>query len=118
MLVQDIFIAAMEIIGATTLDELPEPSEMQKCLRHCNLMLDSWASRLSLQATIQESVPLQAGKAVYTIGPGGDFRERLFALGVSFQQFGDLRPRLGRQVLLRNQRCQAMALAAPRPAVR
>jgi len=73
MLVQDIFIAAMEIIGATTLDELPEPSELQKCLRHCNLMLDSWASRLSLQGTVQQPFTLQAGKVSYTIGLGGDF---------------------------------------------
>lgn len=74
MLVRDLFIAMMEIIGATTLDEVPEASEMQKCLRHVNLMIDSWSGRrLMLQATTQESFPLIAGQRSYTIGVGGNF---------------------------------------------
>lgn len=74
MLVQDLFIAMMEIIGATTLDEVPEAPEMQKCLRHTNLMLDSWSGRrLLLQATVQEGFPLGVGQREYTIGIGGNF---------------------------------------------
>jgi hypothetical protein len=74
MLVQDLFVAMMEIIGATTLDEVPEAPEMQKCLRHTNLMLDSWSGRrLLLQATVQEGFPLVAGQKDYTIGIGGNF---------------------------------------------
>ena len=74
MLVQDIFIAMMEVIGATTLDEVPEASEMQKCMRHVNLMLDSWSGRSLLQlATIQENFPLVNGQVSYTIGIGGNF---------------------------------------------
>lgn len=74
MLVQDIFIAMMEIIGATTLDEVPEASEMQKCRRHVNLMLNSWSARHLLQiATIQENFPLVSAQAAYTIGVSGNF---------------------------------------------
>lgn len=74
MLVQDIFIAMMEVIGATTLDEVPEDNEMQKCRRHVNLMLDSWSARNLLQlAAVQENFPLMAGKVSYTIGVGGNF---------------------------------------------
>jgi len=74
MLVQDLFIAAMENIGATSLDEAPEASELQKCLRHCNFMLDSWSGRrLMVAATIQEGFPLAAGQRQYTIGTGGNF---------------------------------------------
>jgi len=74
MLVQDLFVATMEVIGATSLDETPEASELQKCLRHCNLMLNSWSGRrLMLAATLQESFPLVANKRIYTIGTGGDF---------------------------------------------
>jgi hypothetical protein len=74
MLVQDLFIAAMEVIGATSLDEVPEASELQKCLRHCNLMLNSWSGRrLMLAATIQEGFTLVPGQRVYTIGTGGNF---------------------------------------------
>jgi hypothetical protein len=73
-LVQDLFIAAMEVIGATSLDEAPEASELQKCLRHCNLMLNSWSGRsLMLAATLQESFPLVANQRIYTIGVGGNF---------------------------------------------
>jgi hypothetical protein len=74
MLVQDLFVAAMEVIGATSLDEVPEASELMKCLRHCNLMLNSWSGRrLMIANTTQESFPLVANKRVYTIGTGGDF---------------------------------------------
>jgi len=74
MLVQDIFVASMEVIGATSLDETPEQSELQKCMRHCNLMLNSWSGRrLMLAATIQEAFPLVANQRVYTIGTGGNF---------------------------------------------
>ena len=74
MLVQDLFVAAMETIGATSLDEVPEASELQKCLRHCNLMLNSWSGRsLMIAATTQESFPLIAGQRSYTIGIGGNF---------------------------------------------
>jgi hypothetical protein len=74
MLVRDIFIAMMEVVGATTLDEVPEASEMQKCLRHVNLMLDSWSARDLLQlATVQENFPLVAGQRAYTIGPSANF---------------------------------------------
>lgn len=76
MLVQELFINAMEITGATTLDEVPEASEMQKCKRHANMMLDSWSSRFLLQATIQESFTVTANKRQYTIGTGGDFNTR------------------------------------------
>ena len=68
MLVQDLFIAAMEIIGATSLDEVPEASELQKCLRHCNLMLNSWSGRrLMIAMTTQEGFPLVANQR--TPGP-------------------------------------------------
>ena len=74
MLVQDLFVAAMEVIGATSLDEVPEASELMKCMRHCNLMLDSWSGRrLMLAATLQENFTLVAGQRVYTIGTGGNF---------------------------------------------
>lgn len=74
MLVQDIFKASMEIIGATTLDEAPEDSEMHKCLRHANLLLDSLSARKLLQlAEIQETFNLVAGQRSYTIGVGGNF---------------------------------------------
>ncbi len=74
MLVQDLFIAAMEVIGATSLDEVPEASELQKCMRHCNLMLNSWSGRrLMLAATIQEGFTLNPGQRVYTIGTSGNF---------------------------------------------
>jgi hypothetical protein len=74
MLVQDLFIAAMEVIGATSLDEVPEASELQKCMRHCNLMLNSWSGRsLMIAATTQESFPLVANQRTYTIGIGGNF---------------------------------------------
>jgi len=74
MLVQDLFIAMMEIIGATTLDETPDASDMQKCLRHTNLMLASWSGRkLLLQTGTQEFFQLVPGQRSYTIGFGGNF---------------------------------------------
>lgn len=72
--VQDIFKAAMEIIGATTLDETPEASELQKCLRHANLLLDSLSARKLVQLSIiQENFPLVAKQRSYTIGVGANF---------------------------------------------
>lgn len=74
MQVQDIFIAVMEIIGAITLNESPEPADMQKCLRHCNLMLKEWsADGLLQQSPTQYTFPLTPSKGSYTIGIGGDF---------------------------------------------
>lgn len=74
MLVQDIFKASMEIIGATTLDEAPEDSEMQKCLRHANLLLNSLSARNLIQLSeTQENFSLVATQRSYTIGVGGNF---------------------------------------------
>lgn len=78
MLVQDLFSAILEVIGVTTLDEVPEASDMQKCKRHMNLLLDSLSARRLIQlSTKQEGFPLVTGKRVYTIGVGGDFNTSL-----------------------------------------
>ena len=70
MITGDLFKAILEVVGVVTLDETPEASDMQKCLRHMNLLLDSLSARRLMQlSTIQTPVPLTVGQRVYPLTP-------------------------------------------------
>lgn len=72
--VQDIIEAQLGLIGVLDPAEAAEASMVANAIKFNNIMLDSWsAQRLMIRALIQESFPLVAGQASYTIGVGANF---------------------------------------------
>lgn len=66
--------AALRKIGVIASGEAPTASEFQDSLAALNSMLKSWSGKnLALPFLPREVFPLQSGKGIYTMGPGGDF---------------------------------------------
>jgi len=70
----DLIKAAMRLAQVLQKGEDPDDGEMQDGLQAMSMMLHSWAAKkLMVRANVQESFPLSAGVASYTIGVGGTF---------------------------------------------
>lgn len=72
--VHDICTDALQKIGAVALEETPTAAELQSALTRLNEMIEAWnTEKLAVYGVTQEAFALQAGKATYTLGSGGDF---------------------------------------------
>lgn len=71
---RDLIKAAMRKIGAVASGETPSADELSDGLSAFNAMLDSFSNeRLVIPSVTEETFPLIAGQATYTMGPNGDF---------------------------------------------
>lgn len=72
--VHDICTDALQKIGAVAVEETPSAAELQGALTRLNEMIEAWnTERLAVYGVKQQTFSLQAGKASYTMGTGGDF---------------------------------------------
>lgn len=70
----DIITSALQNLGAIAIEESPTAGEAAQALSALNAMLSSWSTEsLTVYTSQPEVFPFQAGKASYTMGPGGDF---------------------------------------------
>jgi hypothetical protein len=68
----DLIASSMRLIGATASGEVPNANEIADGLAVLNDMLESWSTEsLTVYAPLEQSFPLTAGVATYTIGPTG-----------------------------------------------
>jgi hypothetical protein len=74
MTFNDIFSAALRLLGAIDPGEPPSASEAQDGFLAANNLLESWSTeRLNLYALNETAYPLVTTQQVYTIGTGGNF---------------------------------------------
>lgn len=70
----DIFKGALLAINSYAPGETPGASIVNVCRDACNDLLETWSNEhLTVFNNVENIFPLQAGKASYTIGAGGDF---------------------------------------------
>jgi len=71
---EGIIYEALELLGLQSANEPLTDEDADTGLRTLNNLIDKWnVSKLKGYSQVQLSFPLQANKAEYTIGPGGDF---------------------------------------------
>lgn len=70
----DIIHGALRKIGAIAVGETLAPDDSTTGLEQLNAMLDIWSTEhLAVFNNVETVLQLEAGKAVYTVGAGGDF---------------------------------------------
>jgi hypothetical protein len=70
----DLITGALRLIGAIASGETASPDEARDGLRALNDLLESLsAQQLTLYSTTDQVFAVAAGKAAYTLGPGGDW---------------------------------------------
>lgn len=73
MKVLDLIKGSFRLLGVLASGEEPRADEAQDALASLNDMLESWKlERLMVYAILPTTLNLVAGKATYTLGPGGD----------------------------------------------
>jgi hypothetical protein len=71
---KDLITTALELIGAVSAGNLPDPEDLNAGMRHLNIMLAEWdMNELMANSQIGVTASLTPGKFAYSIGTGKNF---------------------------------------------
>lgn len=90
IIVADLIRSSLRLIGAIATGETPSAEEASDGLLVLNDLLDNWSTEpLSVWGSSNQTFSLVPGKAVYTIGPTGDFNTtRPISIDAAYCTFG------------------------------
>lgn len=68
----DLIAQALRLAGITASGEVPDANETRDALAVLNDLIESWSTEgLTIPATFDQTFPVTAGQATYTVGPSG-----------------------------------------------
>lgn len=92
VIASDLIKSSLRLIGAIATGETPSADELTDALGVLNDLVESWsAQQLTLFATTDQVFTVTAGKASYSIGPGGDWAGfRPVDIASAFMRYGGI----------------------------